>query len=50
MRLSPIALAAATLVATPAVAQQVKPIADARLRYEYVDQEGLAEDGALHAE
>jgi hypothetical protein len=32
------------VLAAPAFAQEVKPIADARLRYEHVDQEGLADE------
>ena len=45
MRLRQIAvIVVATIVATPAVAQELAPIADARLRYEFVDQEGLNDE------
>lgn len=45
MRLGPSALVAAlALVASPAVAEQLAPIADARLRYEHVDQEGFTDE------
>ena len=45
MRLSQAALiGAAALGATPVTAQVLKPVADARLRYENVDQDGLARD------
>ena len=49
MRLSGLTfVAGAAFFATPATAQELKPIADARLRYELVDQEGLdKEAGAL---
>ena len=49
MRLSGLTfIAGAAFLATPATAQELKPIADARLRYELVDQEGLdKEAGAL---
>jgi hypothetical protein len=38
--------AAALVVAAPACAQQIKPLAEARARYEHVEQEGLAKDAA----
>ena len=45
MRLTSTALMAAVLgLPAPAFAQELQPIADARLRYEHVDQDGLAED------
>ena len=49
MRISAFSFIAGTaFLATPAMAQEIKPIADARLRYEHVDQEGpLEEAGAL---
>lgn len=39
-------LAGAALVATPAMAQEVvlQPLVDARVRYEHVDQDGIAKD------
>ena len=45
MRALPIALAAAAgISATPAAAQTLKPLIDARLRWESVDQDGFARD------
>ena len=41
MRLTLFAVAAGISVSTPAFAQEVKPLLDARLRWENVDQEGL---------
>lgn len=39
-----ILLLAAALPAAPAAAQTLTPLADARLRYEHVEQQGLPQD------
>jgi len=45
MRAAPIlAVAAAAVAATPATAQSIKPLAEARLRYEHAEQVGLPAD------
>ena len=48
MRISSTFILGMALLGTPAMAQDVKPVVDARLRYEHVDQEGpLNEASAL---
>ena len=44
MRLTLLAATAAAVLPAPVAAQQVKPLLDARLRYEHVEQDGIVRD------